>query len=91
MSYNKKKKPAQAAAPGDTLPEETKTQIKTFKEMFPKYKSSTNDDILAVFAEFNNNFEAAVYGVMNSKQTPLPLRHILRRGVCEPKIVNGLL
>merc|ERR1712137_180870 len=66
MSYNKKKKPAQAAAPGDTLPEETKTQIKTFKEMFPKYKSSTNDDILAVFAEFNNNFEAAVYGVMNN-------------------------
>jgi len=72
MSYaNKKKKPAQAT-PGDTIPEDTKQQIKTFKEMFPKYKSSTNDDILAVFAEFNNNFEAAVYGVMNNLVTNKP-------------------
>jgi len=50
---------------GESISPELRTKIKDFKEMFPKYKQSTNSDIIAIFEEFNNDYNAAVYGVLN--------------------------
>lgn len=44
---------------------ELKEKIHRFKEMFPQYKQATNDDIIAIFEEYNDDFESAVYGAMN--------------------------
>lgn len=48
-----------------SLSSDLKSKIIKFKEMFPQYKQSTNDDIIAIFEEYNNDFEGAVYGAMN--------------------------
>ena len=47
------------------LPKDLKQKIINFKEVLPQYKQCTNDDIIAIFEEYNNDYEAAVYGAMN--------------------------
>jgi len=54
------------------LPQDLKEKIANWKEMFPQYRQSTNDDIIAIFDEYNNDFEAAVYGAMNGLITSKP-------------------
>lgn len=46
---------------------ELKEKISNWKEMFPQYKQSTNEDIIAIFDEYNDDFEAAVNGALNGK------------------------
>jgi len=55
-----------------SIPKDLKEKIITFKDMFPQYKQSTNDDILAIFEEYNNDYEAAVYGTVNGLSTNKP-------------------
>lgn len=47
------------------LSSDLKSKIIRWKEMFPQYRQSTNDDIIAIFEEYNDNFEAAVDGALN--------------------------
>jgi hypothetical protein len=54
------------------LPKDLKQKIINFKEVLPQYKQCTNDDIIAIFEEYNNDYEAAVYGAMNGLSTNKP-------------------